>query len=681
MSATQRREVSAATRAPSQGWRPDIQGLRAVAVVVVVAFHAGLPIPGGFVGVDVFFVISGFVITGMLKREWASQGRIRLGHFYMRRFKRLTPALALMVSVTVLLSALVLSPFGTQQTAAQTAIGAMLLVANVVISRSTGGYFDAPAATNPLLNTWSLSVEEQFYLVFPLLLVAGWALAMRSRRLRAIPLLIVTAVAGVSLALCLADSFDHPLLGFQPEIKAFYSPLARAWEFAIGAALALILDKWAVSSRSRATLLGAVGVAGLGSSFWLISADTPFPGPWTLLPVGATLLLVLAGTEPTNAVTQALGSRPAVAVGDWSYSVYLWHWPLITFSAIIWPKSSMALVLAALVSFAPALASYRWVEQPIRNIREASRTRLAGIVAATLVPPIVLAAGLWMASQHGFWLASVQRYQQAVALEHAGWLAGCGNTIAQSKRAPGQCSWNVNASGAPIYLVGDSHADHLGEAVIGAGQELNRPVVISTTTACPFIAIAWTFSLEGPKWNDDCRAYVSGTQAWLASQPPGTVVISSIAGNWLNPDFVFDTADGQPIPSPEERETLYANALRKTVVGLYQSGHDVVLVQDGPRGISNPQMCPMVAILKDSCTSTVPIAGFLSNREVDRQIINNVASDTGAKVLDLLLALCEGESCASVRDGVVLYRDNDHLTVPASMWLAPAVAAILDSTR
>lgn len=159
--------------------RLDIQGLRAIAILMVVAFHSGLPVPGGFVWVDVFFVISGFVITAMLMREWATTGRIRFGRFYVRRFKRLTPALALMVAVTMIISVFVLSPLGTQQTAAKTAFGAILLVANLVIARTTGGYFSAPAEINPLLNVWSLSVEEQFYLGFPAILAVGWLLARK----------------------------------------------------------------------------------------------------------------------------------------------------------------------------------------------------------------------------------------------------------------------------------------------------------------------------------------------------------------------------------------------------------------------------------------------------------------------------------------------------------------------
>ena len=182
--------------------RRDIQGLRAVAVLAVVAFHAGLPLPGGFVGVDVFFVISGFVITAMLQREQAGTGHIRFGRFYIRRFKRLTPALALMISVTLVASALILSPLRPQQDAAKTGIAAMLLVANFVIAFTTGGYFDTAAELNPLLNTWSLSVEEQFYFIFPALLALGWFLGQR-RRLGSAPIVLVGLLAAASLCLAI----------------------------------------------------------------------------------------------------------------------------------------------------------------------------------------------------------------------------------------------------------------------------------------------------------------------------------------------------------------------------------------------------------------------------------------------------------------------------------------------
>ncbi len=272
---------------------------------MVVAFHAGLPTPGGFVGVDVFFVISGFVITAMLMREWAAQGRIRLGQFYVRRFKRLTPALALMLSATMVIGFFVLSPLGTQQDASRTAIGAMLLAANLVIAKLTGDYFDLEADSNALLNTWSLSVEEQFYLLFPTLLLVGWLLTRRARRTSHIgPVIVVTTVGVVSFALAMlgASGYVPPVEGW---LIGFYSPFTRAWEFAVGALLALAGERARITSRAEAEAVGALGVAMLAASLLLINGATTFPGPATLLPVVGTLLLLLAGTQPDGAIRRA----------------------------------------------------------------------------------------------------------------------------------------------------------------------------------------------------------------------------------------------------------------------------------------------------------------------------------------------------------------------------------------
>ena len=652
-----------------------------MAVLVVVAFHAGLPVPGGFVGVDVFFVISGFVITGMLRREWAAQGRIRLGHFYMRRFKRLTPALALMVSVAMLLSVLVLSPLGTQQTAAQTAIGAMLLLANVVIARTTGGYFDAPAATNPLLNTWSLSVEEQFYLVFPVILIGGWLLVRRWPRMRLAPAFIVVLVALVSFALALAGVFDSKFPGIRPELIGFYSPFSRAWEFAAGALVALAIARLTVSSRLLATALGVAGALALLASLWVITESTPFPGPWTLLPVGATLLLLIAGTQPGNVVTRGLGTRPMTAIGDWSYSVYLWHWPLIVFTALLWPGNALALILAAVFSFAPAIGSYKWVEQPIRAILGGHFWTPRRIVFVTVTPPLALGVGLWVAAQNGFWLGPVQQHQAAISHVHSGQVAGCDSTTSQGDRPDGECVWNAASTGAPVYLVGDSHAGHLTDAVIGAGEALGRPVVVSTTNACPFVEIEWSVPSLGGEWNEQCRAYVDGTLAWLATQPSGTVVISALAGYWLNPDYVLPEMGELGPPDAVQREVHYQDALRKTVVDLYKAGHTVVLVQDTPRGLSNPQLCSIPTIVTGGCTESASIEDFTANREVDRRIIETAASDTGASVLDLLAVMCPDGTCSIALDGVVLYRDNDHLSVAASTGLVPEFVKVLTTEQ
>lgn len=283
--------------------RADIQGLRAIAVMVVVMFHAGLGLQGGFVGVDIFFVISGFVITAMLAREWDQSGRINFGQFYLRRFRRLTPALALMIAVTTVISAVVISPLGPQQTVAETAIGAMLFVANIVIAATTGNYFGTAADVNPLLHTWSLSVEEQFYLFFPALLAVGWVMSRR-RRMRFGALIVVGSVAAISFLIAFMGPLDRPIAGFSVPMSrlafGFYSPLTRAWEFAVGALLVLALRIWNLHlSRRTSGILGSSGMALLVLSLTVISSHSQYPGLWTLLPVCATLMLLLAGSEST----------------------------------------------------------------------------------------------------------------------------------------------------------------------------------------------------------------------------------------------------------------------------------------------------------------------------------------------------------------------------------------------
>ena len=202
--------------------------------------------------------------------------------------------------------------------------------------------------------------------VFPAVIALGWYLARRTARLRSAPFLLVSGIAALSFLLALAETLEINLRGGS-WILGFYSPFTRAWEFAVGALLALALTKVTISLTPRLMLLsGAAGLAMLGASLWPIPKSATFPGPWTLLPVTGTLLLILAGTQD-NAVSRSLSTSPMVRIGDWSYSVYLWHWPFIVFAIYIWPFSSYAPILAAVVAVVPALASYYWLEQPIRQ--------------------------------------------------------------------------------------------------------------------------------------------------------------------------------------------------------------------------------------------------------------------------------------------------------------------------
>ncbi len=484
-------EAQPVERAQSDGRRPDIQGLRAVAVLLVVAFHSGLPVPGGFVGVDVFFVISGFVITGMIHREHSSTGRFSFGRFYLRRFKRLTPALALMVGVTMALSFCLLSPFGAQQKAASTGIGAMLLQANFVIAQTTGGYFDAPAESNPLLHTWSLSVEEQFYLIFPAILVLGWALSRRGRRRIPGVTALVSAVALLSFGLAVIGPGGPASSRF----LGFYSPFTRAWEFAAGAILALAATSRPLRSGRHAQVFAWLGAALIAASALMINYATPFPGPWTLLPVTGTLLVIAAGTHHTTGVSRALALPAVVKVGDWSYSIYLWHWPLIVFAVYLWPQVPLAATLAVCISILPAVASYRWVEQPLRRLPPLTRPRTLALVAAVVCPALILAATLGIAA-NAYWLP---RYKSGAAAaqgdtEWADFFRPLRNTYylctdrairenALKWEDVTRCWQSKASSHIDVALVGDSHAEHL---FLGLAEALpNKNVVYYAVDGLP----------------------------------------------------------------------------------------------------------------------------------------------------------------------------------------------------
>lgn len=625
---------------------------------MVVAFHAGLPVPGGFVGVDVFFVISGFVITAMLMREWSASGRIRLGRFYVRRFKRLTPALAVTVAAVMLASVLLLSPFGSQQIAAQTGLGAMLLAANVIIARTTGDYFDAPAESNPLLNTWSLSVEEQFYIVFPAILLIGWQLGKRLRHPQRVAVLVVALVGAVSFALAVAGSAGIQVPLLPDSLVGFYGPGTRAWEFAVGALLALAGTKLSLSSRRLALASAIAGATMVGASLWLITGTTPFPGVWTLLPVIGTLLLIAAGAAD-QVVARLLSSGPMVAVGDRSYSIYLWHWPFIVFANLLWPGQILVTLAAAALSFIPAYASYRWVEQPFRTLPITRGLPLARLVAATVLPPLALAGTVGFASHNGYWTPSVQAYQAAIQPSHAGMAAGCTEAAWQK---PADCTWNANANGTPIYLVGDSNADHFIEALIAAAHPLNRPLVSLTEDGCSYLPAAIPASSSQPA--DSCDSYPDSTSTYLLTAEKGLVII---ANSYL----------GFRIYQPETSGDL-SSRLTAAVRTLKGAGHEVLLVQAVPHwGDSKESLnwaeCSMLEILTSGCARSMPMLEVKDRQGASAETVARVAEATGAGLLDLGVQICPDGVCSTVTQaGLVTYRDGTHITVQQSKQLANA---------
>ena len=671
------RQVNRGTSTPASmlsANRRDIQGLRALAVLAVVAYHAHLPVPGGFIGVDVFFVISGFVITAMLMRERAGVGRIRFGRFYARRFKRLVPALALMVTVTVIASAILLPPFGAQENTAKTAIGAMLISANAVIAVVSGGYFTAPAAANPLLNTWSLSVEEQFYLVFPAVLALGWWLARRLIRLPWSGFAVI-AIAVLSFGLAVLGSVGHTL-PTQTWLLGFYSPLTRAWEFAIGAALALGATTLVRIPVRVHPWLGGLGLALVVAGLCAIGPQTPFPGPMTLLPVlGTALLIASSGSGPIGRV---LSSAPAIRVGDWSYSIYLWHWPFITFAVLLLPRDWWAAPLAALLSLVPAIASYYRVEQPIRLRPMPTIGRAWAAAIGIVLVPVVLAASVGALAQRDEWVTATivpsLRGFSGDYQPHLGWRE-CLSTGTldgqQSGMVPfGTCRWNAGATGAPIYVLGDSNAAQFTEAATRTGERLGRPVVVDAAADCPMLLVRITGPTRTSAGDRQCEQRVDTVLATLDSAPAGTVVIANSDFYVWKPSFQVGASPADLSGNPDRKVATYATGLEAVVARLQAAGHHVVLAQpihrfDGSSVDWNPSLCTLVDFLSTGCVAAIPRAEVEARQGPTHEAIATIARKRGAGIIDLRDELCSADACPTRSEGMQLYVDAGHISVPA----------------
>jgi len=661
--------------------RLDIQGLRAIAVTAVVCFHAGWSLPGGFTGVDVFFVISGFVITLTLLREWRDTGQIDLINFYIRRFKRLAPALSFMVAVTMILSFLLLSPLGSQvRVAGLTGIGAVLMAANGAIATQTGGYFQIAAADNPLLNTWSLSVEEQFYILFPSVLVLALIIRKRFDVGKYAALLAILAIGLISL-IAVRRSMHGGGTPTKDLLLGFYSPITRAWEFAAGAMLALA-EPAAPRNRLAATAATWVGAVLLGVSFLFITGKAIFPGPVTLLPIVGSMALIWGGARAWGPLSRALESKPFVYIGDISYSWYLWHWPLIVFISALAGGDIRILTAAALFSLLPAIASYHWLEQPLRRYRPPGKRKVLQLVFLTVSPTLGICLFLVFANAHGYWSQYIANYQQAVDRLHAGKDAGCGDGYVPTSNDDHKCDFNSSGKGKPIYLIGDSNADQFSEAVINAAAVTGRPVKIVTKGGCAFLGRSWSDATANSQ--AECLAFVDSTRKFLSQADDGQVILGISDSLWNYAIPVGPSPDRQYKTRPDI-QTYLENELVTLIKELRADGHSVVLLQPVPKFNTKeldfePTKCTTVEVLLRRCPRKVTASAAFERdfQKYARSAIADAARATGSQVIDFYKDLCPGSACSNVTaDQGILYRDPGHLSVAASAMLSTTFLPVL----
>ena len=646
--------------------RPDIQGLRAVAVLMVLAYHAGLPLPGGFTGVDAFFVISGFVITQLLIRDEQSSTPLRelLKRFYSRRVKRLAPALGLMVVAVTLASLVLESSWGEQARTARSAIASIAIFANLHLAFSATGYFALDSKTNPLLHVWSLSLEEQFYLVFPILIL----LLLRKSDLRRTRGILVSLLT-ISLVLAVIHSYGlWPLSQWvrAPEVS-FYSPWTRSWEFLSGSLVALI-PYGIGNDRSirRGSWVSVGGVGLLVSSALLLEEATTFPGIAALLPVLGTSLIIAGCTgSDVNVIRQGLSSRWMGWIGDRSYSIYLWHWPFVVFGQRQFPEVDNVHLFATVISIIPATLSYSLLEMPWRRVPAVTKNRFALLALTSIIIPAGLAITLERGDRTSRQNAVVS---SAIELESEN-LKNCWGLSEI-------CLSTLTHAEDEIVLVGDSHAGSLAFLLDDVAQSLGVVPSIATKPGCPVSRTPIAFYLyEITEVNlmtkDDCEQVLDEVVSWVRTHQPRFILVALNSPLYLGSEALtqsFDLRVSCFLGSNKEcdrsdlleaRITQFGQLLASTLQELAESTDHLVLVAPLPIQYRDPEL-----FIESEGKRGTPRDAVAAVREPVLDLYSQLTYQIpNLAIWDPLGALCTDSLCPYADRQGAFYGDNTHLSL------------------
>lgn len=621
-------------------YRPEIDGLRAVAVMMVVLYHAGLGVPGGYIGVDVFFVISGFLITSLIWKD-LKQDQLCLAHFWERRARRILPA-CFVVAIAVLGAGWFISWPDDFASLAHSVQAQAVFVANVYFKKS-GGYFDGPLDQEPMLHTWSLSVEEQFYLIIPILLL-GLRRHFRARSHAAI--VTVLAVAMIcSLAFNAAGVLRH-------RTSAFYLLPGRGWELLLGSLTALTAGVWATVGRSTREFVSMIGFLMIVAPAFLYGKTTPFPGLAAVPPSLGAALVIGACTPSRTWIGAALAFRPFVFVGLISYSLYLWHWPLLAFSRYSIPQPTPLAWRISMIGLAFVLAviSWRWVETPFRQRRLcASRRSIFAFAIAGLAGLVALGAVVRFADGFPSRLGAGQAPYEA-AKNDQGLIT---NVKLQDVRADKLIVLGTAASDAPVSLLlwGDSHAMAIASAVDSLCTELGIAGRAAVRTGTPPI-LGYIKPGAGIP-SAEPLIYTGEVLAYVQRHRVRDVILAAYWPSCPRVGAQSSTAD-------------FETGLVTTVESLVRVGaRPWILLQVPEQPFNVPRGLAKAAMSRDDiasrCATPGPEDGI--SRRHDRIFLERLTA-AGARLLDPRPGFLDptGRHYVVSIDGVPLYYDSNHLT-------------------
>lgn len=658
----------------SLDYRSDIDGLRAVAITTVVLFHAGIwPFTGGYVGVDVFFVISGYLITSILIAD-AGAGAPSILRFYERRIRRIFPALFAMLLFVLVAGLVLFMPFDLRRVGMQT-VAATAFASNVLFWLQAG-YFDASAVLKPLLHTWSLAVEEQYYFAYPLLVAA----VMRRAPHRLFH--IVAGIAAASFVIGIAQ------LSFDP-IGAFYLPLGRAWQLMLGGMLAL-----RPPAQISARVAHTAGLAGLALIVWsaiAFTAQTPFPGLNALAPCIGAALIIASGHVPGALAARLLSLPAIVGLGLISYSLYLWHWPLIVFARYALMREMTAIETAGIMalSIGAAWASWRYVEQPFRRPRAAhdpARSRAPLFAAAAGAMALSIAAGLALFRLDGLpgRLSPAARDVAVGAFDTALGRSACDRKSAADIAAGNVCTLGEERAEPSFAVLADSIGIAMLPGIDAAARAAGRRGLILTQSGCyPLLGVRNRPSNTSPR--DACSSVIASAVELVKSRPAiGTVML---IGRWANATegstfgvdatsdwFILDQQTREP--GYDENRRVFQRGIIRTADAL--AGRRLVIVHGLPEQRFNvPRSAGLARHLGRLVEIDVTRTELEARQAWVRAAVTNLRDPYKLQPIDLTGAMCSEARCPATRDGRSLYSDDNHLTRYGALALAPVFARVL----
>ena len=666
-------------------FRPDIEGLRAVAIVAVLLCHAGVPfLAGGYVGVDVFFVISGFLITRLLIGELDRSGTISLRGFYARRAKRLLPLSAVLLVTVAVLSMILLSPLRDTEVAGDI-VSSALYVANWHFAAQSVDYFAQGLEPSPVLHLWSLAIEEQFYLVWPgLILATTWLWRRRGRSVR--------PVLWVVLALILAGSLVYGIVltGDQPAF-AYFSTFARAWELALGAAIALAAA--VKMPRLLAVALGWAGVAAIVYACFAFTGETEFPGTAALVPTLGAAALIFSGTALAATAggvaggrlgaANVLGLRPVRYVGRISYSWYLWHWPAIVFAAAIWgPRLSVAAGLAAVaVSWIPTQLTHMLIEDPVRRAPMLARLPNRALALGLACTVVALGVGIGLkAAQPTVRTAPLSEVRGAAALAEeptaqetatalrpnplkaradrgSSYYEGCMVGIPGTNS--NRCLYGNKHGDKTLVLFGDSHAMQYFPTVEEMVERRGWRLIVLTKAECPPEELEVRSMVEDREYSQ-CDEWRQGALERIETGDENTTVLMS-----GDTEYTPYAPNGEELSGDAAAEAMEAGYLR-TLKRIRAAGPRTVVIRDNPTSAEDVPSCVSEDI------QHLGRCSFPRHREWDHEYdVRAAERSPETHLISFIADICPGEICRAVIGNALTYRDKDHLTATFARTLEP----------